>query len=170
MEMVLASSSFRGGPARAVSAPGGYHSTMSLRLRPLLGTVLLSQSARLLYGAMLRALALGCGAALSQPPVLGAGLGSVGGAMSVCAQLRCGTHTPPWSRWLKVNHQIPASTRLSAICIPGVTSASSYLTEISVDAACGTGTTAKSLFELTPWRCPRRAATSPHGGVLAWMS
>ena len=104
---------------------------MSLRLRHLSGAVLLSQSARPFYGGMLRALALGCGAAHSRPLVLGAGLGSVGGATSVCAHPRCGTHTPPWSSW---------------------------------------GTTAKSLFGLTPRRCPRRAAPSPHGGVLAWMS
>ena len=37
-------------------------------------------------------------------------------------------------------------------------------------AACGRGTTAKSLFGLTSWRCLRRAASSPHGGVLARMS
>ena len=70
---------------------------MSLRLRPLSVAVVLSQSARALYGEMLRALALGCGAARSRPPVLGAGLRSVVGAMSVCVQPRCGTHTPPWS-------------------------------------------------------------------------
>ena len=70
MEMVLGSSSSPGGPARAVSAPGGYHSTMSLRLRPLSGAVLLSQSASPLYSGMLRALALGCGAARSRPECL----------------------------------------------------------------------------------------------------
>ena len=59
MEMVLGSSSRREGPACAVSAAGGYRSTMSLRLRPLSGAVLLFQSARPLYGGMLRALALG---------------------------------------------------------------------------------------------------------------
>ena len=170
MEMVRGSSSRRRGPARAVSAPCGYRSTRSLRLRPPSGAVLLSHSARPLYGGMLRALALGCGAARSRPPVLGAGLGSVGGAMNVWAQPRCGTHTPPWSGWLMLNHQIHASTRSSAICIPGVTSAWSCRTEMSVDAACGRGTTAKSLFGLKSWRCSRRAATSPHEGVLALMS
>ena len=94
-EMVWGSSSRRRGPARAVSAPGWYRYTMSLRLRPRLGAVLLSHSARSLYGGMLRALALGYGAAHSRPPVLGPGLGSVGGAMSVCAHPKCGTHTPP---------------------------------------------------------------------------
>ena len=52
---------------------------------PLAGAVLLSDSARSLYSGMFRVLALGCVAACSRPPVLGAGLGSVGGAMSVCA-------------------------------------------------------------------------------------
>ena len=41
IEMVRGSSSRHGGPARAVPAPGGYRSTRSLRLRPLLGAVLL---------------------------------------------------------------------------------------------------------------------------------
>ena len=134
------------------------------------GAVLLSQSPGPLYGGMVRALALACGAAPSRPPVLGAGLGSVGGAMSVCAQPRCGTHTPPWCGWLKLNHQIHVSTRSSATCIPGLTSARSCRTEMLVAAACGRGTTGKSPIWLTSWRCPRRAATSPHGGVLAWMS
>ena len=93
--VVVATFQHDGGPARAVSAPGGYQSTMSLRLRPLSVAVLLSRSARPLYGGMLRALALGCGAARSRPPVLGAGLGSVGGAMRVCAKPSCGTNTPP---------------------------------------------------------------------------
>ena len=90
--------------------------------------------------------------------LLGVGLGSVGGAMSVCAQLRCRTHTHPWSGSLVLNHQIHVSTRSSAICIPGATSAWSCRTEMSVDAACGRGTTVKSLFGLTSWRCSRRAA------------
>ena len=94
MAMVLGSPSRGGGAARAVS---GYRSTMLLRLRPLLQAVLLSHSARSLYGGMLRVSALGGGAARSRPPALGAGLGSVGGAMNVCAQPRCGTHMPPWS-------------------------------------------------------------------------
>ena len=106
----------------------------------------------------------------SRPPVLGAGLGSVGGAMSVCAQPRCRTLTPPWSGWWKLNHQIHVSTRSSAICIPGLTSAWNCRTAMSVDAACCSGTTAKSLFGLTSWRCLQRAATSLHGGVLEWMS
>ena len=116
------------------------------------------------------ALALRCGAARSRPPVLGAGLGSFGNATSVCAQPRCGTHTPPWSGRLKLNHQIHASTRSSAICIPGVTSAGSCHTEMSVDVACGRGTAVNSLIGVTSWGCPRRAATSLHRGVLAWMS
>ena len=168
--MVLGSSSRRGGPARAISAPGGYRSTRSLTLRPLLGAVLLSHSVSPFYGGMVRALALGRGAARSRPLVLGARLGSVGGAMSVCAQPRCGTHTPPWSGLLMLNHQIHASTRSSAICISGVTSAWSCRTEMSVVAACGRRTRAKSVFGLTSWRCSQRAATSPHEGVLAWMS
>ena len=113
---------------------------MFLRLRPLSRAVLLSQSARSLYGGVLRMLAPGCGAARSRPPVLGAGLGSLGGAMSVCAQPRFGTHTPPRSGWLMLNHQIDASTRLSAICVPGMTSAWSCRTKMSVVAACGRGT------------------------------
>ena len=117
---------------------------MLLRLRPLSRAVLLSQSARTLYGGIWRLLALGCGAARSRPPALGAGLGSVGGAMSVCAKPTCGTHTPPWSGWLALNHQIHASTRSSAICVPGVTSAWSCRTKMSVVAACGRGTTAKN--------------------------
>ena len=114
---------------------------------------------------MLRALAPSCWAARSQPPVLGAGLGSVNGAMSVCVQPRRGNHTPPGSSWLKLNHQIHASTRSSAICIPGVTSAWSCRKKMSVDVARCRGTTAKSLFGLTSWRCLWRAATSPHGCV-----
>ena len=116
---------------------------------------------------MLRALGLGCGVARSRPPVLGAALGFVGDAMSVCAKPRCRTRTPPWSAWLKLKNQIQASTRWSAIRIPGVTSAWSCCTKMLVDPACGRGTTAKSLFGLTSWSCPWRAATSPHGGVLA---
>ena len=134
------------------------------------GAVLLSHSARPMYGGIFRALALGRGAIRSRPPVLGAGLGSVGGAMSVCAQPRCGTHMPPLSGWMMLNHQIHVSTSSSAICILGMTSAWSCGTDVSVDMACGRGTTAKNLFGLTSWRRPRRAATSPYGGGLAWMS
>ena len=68
---------------------------------------------------MRRVSAPGGGAARFRPPVLGAGLGSVGGAMSVCAQPRCGTHTPPRASWWVLNHQIYASTRSSEICVPG---------------------------------------------------
>ena len=96
-------------------------------------------------------------------------LGSVGGAMSVCTQPRCGTHTPPWAGWWVLNHQIHASTRLSETCAPGVTSACSCRTKISVVAPCGRGTTAKSLFGLTSRRCYRRAATSSLEGVEARM-
>ena len=95
---------------------------------------------------MQRVSGLGGGAARSRPPVLGAGLGSVGGAMSVCTQPRCGTHTPPWAGCWVFNHQIHSSTRLSETCAPGVTSAWSCPTKISVVAACGRGTTAKSLM------------------------
>ena len=80
---------------------------MLLRLRPLLRAVLLSHSARFMYGGMLRVLALGCGAARSRPPVLGAGLGFIGGAMSLCAQPRCGTHTPPLVRLVGVEPPDP---------------------------------------------------------------
>ena len=41
--------------------------------------------------------------------------------------------------------------------------------KISVVAACGRGTTAKSLLGLTSWRCSRRAATSSLEGVTAGM-
>ena len=115
MAMVLGSPSRGGGAARAIS---GYRSTMLLRLRPLPRAVLLSHSAGSLYGGMLRVSALVGGAARSWPPVLGAGPGSVGGAMSLCAQPRCGTHMPPWFSWWVLNHQIHASIRLSVIC-PG---------------------------------------------------
>ena len=150
---------------RAVPAPDGYRSAMSLRLRSLSGAVLLSQSAKPLCGGILRALALGCGLDRSRPPVPGAGPDSVGGAMSVCAQPRCGTQTPPWSGCLQLNHKIHASTRLSAICTPGVTRAWRCCTEMSVDAACGRGTTAKSLFGLMSWRCPRRCHQPARGSV-----
>ena len=96
---------------------------MLLRLRPLSRAALLSHSARSSYGGMLRVSAVGGRAARSRPQVLGAGLGSVGGAMSVCAQPRCGTHMPPWSGWWVLKHQIHVSTRSSVICVPGVTSA-----------------------------------------------
>ena len=137
--MVLGSLSRHRGPTRAVSAPGRHRSNMVLRLRPLSRAVLLSRSARSLYGGILRVLLLGCGAARSWPPVMHAGLGSVGGAMSVCAQPRCLTHTLPWSNWFALNHQIHTSTRSSAICIPEVTSAWSCRTKMSVVAACGRG-------------------------------
>ena len=124
---------------------------------------------RPLYGEMRRVSGLGGGAARSRPPVLGAGLGSVGGAMSVCAQPRCGTHAPPWAGCWVLNHQIHASTRSSEICVPGVTSAWSSRTKISVVAASGRGTMAKSLFGLTSRRCSRRAANSSLEGVVGWM-
>ena len=89
--------------------------------------------------------------------------------MSMCAQPKCGNHTPPWSGWLTLHHQIHASTRSSAIRILGVTSTWSCRNEMMVDAACGRGTTAKSLFGWMSWRCLWRGATCPHGGVLAWM-
>ena len=88
---------------------------------PLSRAVLLSHSARPSYGGMWRVSPLGGGAARSRPRTLGAGLESVGGAMSVCAQPGCGTHMPPWSGWWVLNHQIHASTRWSVICVPGVT-------------------------------------------------
>ena len=106
---------------------------------------------------MLRVLALGCGAACSRPPVLAAGLGSVSGAMSVCTQPKCGTHTPPWSGWLALNSQIKPSATSSVIGVPGATGAWSCRTKMLVVAACGRGTKAKSLFGLTSWRCSRRA-------------
>ena len=160
-------------------AVSGYRSTMLLRLRPLLRAVLLSHSARPSYGGMRGVSALGGGAARSRPPVLGAGLRSVGGAMSVCAQPRCGTHTPPLSGCWVLNHQIHASTRSSAICVPGLTSAWGCRRKKSVVAACGGGTTAKSLLGLTPggvpgglplarsrvwWRGCRRAPSVPRRG------
>ena len=164
--MVVGSRSRGRGAARAAS---GYSSAMFVRLCPLSRAVLLSHAARRSYSGMRRVSGLGGGAARSQPPVLGAGLGSVGGAMSVCAQPRCGTHTPPWAGWWVLNHQIHASTRSSEICVPGVTSAWSCRTKILVVAACGRGTTAKSLFGLTSRRCSQTAATSPLEDVVAWM-
>ena len=58
---------------------------------PLSRAVPLSQAARPSGGVMRRVSGLGDGAACFRPPVLGAGLGSVGGAMSVCTQPRCGS-------------------------------------------------------------------------------
>ena len=132
MAMVLGSRSRGRSAARAAS---GYRSAMSVRLRPLLRAVLLFHVARPLHGGMRRVSGLGGGVARSQPPVLGAGLGSVGGAMSVCAQPTSGTHTPAWAGWWVLNHQIHASTRSSKICVPGVTSDWSCRTKISV--VCG---------------------------------
>ena len=140
-----------------------------VRLRPLWRAVPLSHAARPSCGEMRRVSGLGGGAARSRPLVPGAGLGSVGRAMSVCTQPRCGTHTLPWAGWWVLNHQIHASTRSSEILVPGVTSAWSCCTKISVFAACGRGTTAKTLFGLTSWRCSRGAATSSLEGVVAWM-
>ena len=70
-----------------------------MRLHPLSRAVPLSHAMRPSYGGIRRVSGLSGGAARSRPPVLGAGLGSVGGAMSVCTQPRCGTHTPPLG-WL----------------------------------------------------------------------
>ena len=75
----------------------------------------------------------------------------------------------PCSGWWVLNHQIHASPRSSMICVPGVVSAWSCRTKISVVAACGRGTTAKSLRGLTSWRCSWRAATSLLEGAVAWM-
>ena len=136
---------------------------------PLSRAVLLSHAARFSCGGMRRVSVLGCGAARSRTPVLGAGLGSVGSAMSVCTLPRCGTHTPPWASWWVFNHQIHTSTRWSEICVLGLTSAWSCRTKILVVAACGRGPTAKSLFVLTFWRCSRRAANSSLEGVVGWM-
>ena len=140
-----------------------------VRLRPLSRAVPLSHAARPSCGGMRRVSGLGGGAARSRPPVLGAGLGSVSVAMSVCTQPRCGTHTPPLAGWWVFNHQIHASTRSSETCAPGLTSAWSCRTKTSVVAACGRGTTAKSLFGWTSRMCSRRAATSSLEGVEAWM-
>ena len=166
MAMVLGSHSRGGGAALAASE---YRSAMIVRLRPLSRAFLLSHAARPSYGGMRRVSGLGAGAARSQSPVLGAGLGSVSGAMSVCAQPRCGTHTPPRVGWWVLNHQIHPALRSSEICVPGVTSAWSCRTKISVVAACGGGTTAKSLLGLTSQRCSRKAATSSLEGVVAWI-
>ena len=164
--MMLGSRSRGGG---AVCAPFRYRAARILRFRPLLRAVALSHAARPSCGGMRRFSGLGGRAARSQPPVLGEGLGSVGGAMSVCTQPRCGTHTPPSAgRWV-LNDQIHVSTRLSETCAPGLTSAWSCRTKISVIAACGRGTAAKSLFGLMSQRCSRRAATSSLEGVVAWM-
>ena len=165
MAMVLGSRSRGGGAARAVS---GYGAARLVRLSPVSRAVPLSHAARPSCGGMRRVSGLGGVAARSRPPVLGANLGSVGVAMSVCTQPRCGTHTPPWAGWLVLNHQIHASTRSSEICVPGLTSAWSCRTKISVVAACARGTAAASLFGLTSLRCSRRAATSSLEDVVAW--
>ena len=147
----MSGSHLRGsGAARAVS---GYRAARLVRLRFLSRAVPLSHAARPSCVGMWRVSGLGGGAARSRPPVLGAGLGFVGGAMSVCTQPRCGTHTPPWAGWWVLNHKIHASTRSSETCALGMRSAWSCRTKISVVAVCGRGTTAKSLFGLTSGRC-----------------
>ena len=166
MAMVLGSRSRGRGAARAFS---GYRAARLVRLRPMLRAVPLSHAARPSCGGMQRVSGLGGRAARSRPSVLDAGLGSVGGAMTVCTQPRCRAHTPPWAGWWVLHHQIHALTRLSETCSAGMKGAWSCRTKISVVTACGRGTTAKSLFGLTSRRCSRRAATSSLEGVVAWM-
>ena len=114
--MVAESRSRRGGAARVVS---GLWGARLVRLCPLLRAVPLSRAARPACGGIRRLSGLGGGAARSRPPVLGAGLGSVGGAMSVCTQPRCGTHTPLWAGFVGVEPPDPHSNQLARDLCPG---------------------------------------------------
>ena len=133
------------GGLTCASGPAVYRSTISRRLGPLSRAVQISQAARLLYGGMLKVSALSCGAGRSRPPGLDVGTGSVGGAMSVCAQARCGTLIRPWSGWCRLSHQIHTSMRLSRVRSLGVKSAWSCRTQIRV-GPCGKGPTAKRVL------------------------
>ena len=122
-----------------------YRFTISRSVRPLTQPIQLSRASRPRYGEMLRALALSCCAARSQPAAFSAGRGFVGGAMSVCAQARRETHTRSWSGWWRFNHQIHTSRRSSGVHSPGLRSAWNCRTQTLV-APCGGGAKAKRLL------------------------
>ena len=107
--------------------------------------------------------------ARSRPPVLGAGLGSVGGAMSVCAQPRCGTHTPPLGWQVGVEPPDPCFCKVVRDLCPG---GDERLELPHKDSGCSgvqQAEPATSLFMLLSRRCSRRAATSWLEGLVAWM-
>ena len=135
--------------AACASGPAVCLSTISRRLRPLSEAVQLSHVARPLYGGMLWASALSHGAARSRPPGFGAGRGSVGRAMGVCAQARCETLIHPWSSSWRLNHQIHMLKRSSGVHSLGVRSAGSCCMQMLV-APCGFGATAKRLLVWRP--------------------
>ena len=135
MEMVRGSSSRRGGPACAVSAPGGYRSTRSLRLRPLSGAVLLSRQAFVRWDAQSVGSRLWGGQFPAPVALRGPGVRQWRYEHVCPAQVR-----DPYASLVWLVGAEPPDPRVNKVVRdlhPGSTSATSCGTEMSVDAAGG---------------------------------
>ena len=104
-------------PACHVPGPATYRSTIAQRLCPLPRAVQRSPAARPLYDGMLRTWVRCCGPACTRPPALGAGQGSVDGAISVCPQVR--DRRPPLVRLVEVEPLDPYVKEVVRDALPG---------------------------------------------------
>ena len=138
---------------------------MFLRLRPLSAAVLLSQSARPLYGVSPR---LWGGPFPAPGAWCGPGLRQRRNECVRAAQVR-----DPGASLVRLVEVEPPDPRVDEV-VRSLHLGGDECLELPHGDVGGRsvrqGDHAKSLFGLTSWRCLRAAATSPHGGVLAWMS